>query len=426
MFDFDFKFNFKFDGTKAHEKLKTFEEFCECSGYPAPYAHQIEAFLFSTKDGIKLYLGSRGYGKTDYITILGSAYKIYLNPHYQILIFTKEKERGGQLIGAIRQALLMNGVKLTGKPTSENTPIRVKGKIGKDPNAMALPIHASGIRGHHPDEIICDDITTPDDVSAAERRHVKRVYDEILKLCKKILLIGQPAHPLDIYAHIRNRVPCLLHPFGTIPQLDHDLDAQRVAGVDERSIQASYFLNIMQDDVMPFHKCPKADNFPTDGCVCYIDPSHKGGDYTTFSLGKMRNATDRIVFAGFAFKLAWYDCLDFLKQIDDELNINRVIVETNGLGLEPVRILREMGVPAIEHLSSTNKHGDILNASAKAQYIELFEYSGHNRDLKQANETYIIQTRQYEFGAEHDDAPDGLARWLISMGLIRNSKESKR
>jgi len=63
-------------------KPRTFEEFCETAKYPAPFPKQKEMREFGMRPGApRLLLGSRGYGKTDYVTMLGVAYEIYLDFH---------------------------------------------------------------------------------------------------------------------------------------------------------------------------------------------------------------------------------------------------------------------------------------------------------------------------------------------------------
>ena len=57
---------------------KTFLQFCEDSGYQPPYAKQIEIKDFIIHgEGVRMLLGSRGYGKTDYGEILGYCYLLY-------------------------------------------------------------------------------------------------------------------------------------------------------------------------------------------------------------------------------------------------------------------------------------------------------------------------------------------------------------
>jgi len=60
----------------------------------------------------RLLLGARGYGKTDYDTILGVAYDVYMSPTHTWMILTKEKKRSSAIIVEIASALKANGVLL--------------------------------------------------------------------------------------------------------------------------------------------------------------------------------------------------------------------------------------------------------------------------------------------------------------------------
>src|SRR5690606_30865887 len=145
-------------------------------------------------------LGARGYGKTDYITILGVAYDIYLNPlESTTLIISKSKTRNTAIIEEIGHALKANGVELDKQNSSC---IRTRDLIGKDHSCEAITIKTS-FRGRHPGRIIMDDPVTEEDVSDAMRILVKRKYDEAYKLCHDICVIGQPAHAYDLYSELR-------------------------------------------------------------------------------------------------------------------------------------------------------------------------------------------------------------------------------
>ena len=52
--------------------------------------------------------------------------------------------------------------------------------------------------------------------------------------------------------------------------------------------------------------------------------------------------------------------------------------------------------------------------------IQLFEMNQGDPALIQANKIYIDQIKNYEYNAEHDDAPDSLAGVAIFMGLIKD------
>lgn len=400
---------------KTNQRIKkTFVQFCQDAGYPIPFEVQIEMMQFGLYETVaRMLLGARGYGKTDYITILGSAYLIYCDwfdnaiPEFSIFIITKSKERNAAIIGEISKALEANGVPLEKNNTSQ---VRVEGQHGKDASVSAATIKAASFRGRHPKLIIMDDPVTEDDTSEATRKLVKKKYEEAFKLTSNILIIGQPAHEHDLYAELRDLLKLKLVPHGTIAELDHDLEAQRLAGVSEKSIQASYHLKILSDGSNPFDGIKYMDHFPKPGTsVAFVDPSHEGGDFTAISIIKQH--LQGIVVVGFVWKKAWHHCLKEIAEVTEKYNVQKLCFETNALGQQPLDVLRQvLKCGVVGRRSNNNKHSRIMAAGAYAEFIHL---------SKESHKAYIDQVVQYEYNAKNDDAPDSLATGLEWIGLIR-------
>lgn len=440
-FDFDFKFNF---GDEAKGKaVETFEEFCKLAEYPVPYPKQIEMVKFAFPDDPALevpreILGARGYGKTDYITILGFGFKIYKDRLTSGLLITKEFERGKEILAEIKEVLRRVGVKMKGK--SERR-IYTREAKGKEPTLTNLAVRSKGLRGRHPKIVLLEDMITPDDTSEAERLRVQKVYEEVLKLTPNVVVIGQPVHKLDLLQKLRFLIPCLEVKYGDIPELDVDLAAQRAAGVSEHSIAASYHLKIIDDASIPFGNV-KTCNYAAQRCVAFIDPSHKGGDYTAISIGGMHFAY--LIVSGFAFKKAWYDCLEELKFLFEFFGVSSIRFETNNLGDEPVNKMRMLGAPCEGYNSTDNKHSRIINAAFFSEHILLHRLAEMDRaqimdrvgqlkeppetmqkdfdrfmsEILQANQIFIDQTKNYEYRPAFDDAPDSLAGLTRYLGIL--------
>ena len=388
----------------------SFEKFCENAGYPKPYAKQIEMMHFGMNEtDPRLLLGARGYGKTDYVVILGIAYDLYLNPTTSTnLIMTKSKERNSAMLAEIASACKANGMIFD----KENaTCLRVLGLHGKDHSVSAVTIKTVSLRGRHPKRIIMDDPVTEDDTSDATRKIVEKKYNELNKLSGNVLIIGQPAHKYDLYAKLRPLLKKLEVPHGTIPELDHDIEAQRLAGVDEASIQASYFLNIVSEGATPFDQINYVDKFPAGGAsVAFIDPSHEGGDYTALSIVKAYMSGVAVV--GFVYKKAWNHCLEDMIPHLEKYGVQKLAFETNALGDMPVDMLRQVfkGIGITGRRTTTNKHSRIMAAGSYAHLIHL---------SKESSSTYIDHVVQYEYKSKYDDAPDSLATCLEWIGLVR-------
>lgn len=391
---------------------RSFSEFCEKAGYPKPFDKQLEMMNFGMAETVpRLLLGSRGYGKTDYVTILGTAYMLYLKgTDLTVLIVSKSKVRNSAMIGEIAGALLANDVALAKQNSSC---LRLEGLLGKDHSVEALTIRSS-FRGRHPKISVMDDPVTDEDVSEAMRKLVKRKYNEIMKLCDNVLVIGQPAHKHDLYSELRPLVKRMEMPYGSIPELDHNLEAQRLAGVDEASIQASYFLKVSSESASPFDKINYIDKFPTGvTSVAFLDPSDGGND-TAVSIFRMMGHACAVV--GFSWKRSWHHCLDDLIVVFQRFGTKSMCFETNKHGTQPLDVLRskfkaaklEIGVDG--RYSNGNKHSRIMAAGVFAPLIHL---------SKESDKNYIKQVVEYEVNSKIDDAPDSLATGLEWLGLVR-------
>ena len=391
---------------------KSYEEFCITAGYPMPYEKQIEMFNFGmVETDPRLLLGARGYGKTDYVVILGIAYDMYLNPLTSTnLILTKSRERNSAMIKEIENACIKNGMSFD---KSTQSVLRVSGLHGKDHSVSAVTIKTVSLRGRHPKRVIMDDPVTEDDTSEATRLLVEKKWNEVNKLVSNVLIIGQPAHKFDLYAKLRPLLKKLEVPYGSIPELDHDLEAQRLAGVDEASIQASYFLKILNEGTTPFDNIKYIDRFPIgDSAVAFIDPAHEGVDYTAMTILKAH--FEGVAVVGFVWKRAWNHCLDDMVKRLNQFNVKKIAFETNALGDQPIIMLRQLfGGGVVGRRSNTNKHSRIMAAGAFAHLIHL---------SKESDKIYQDQVVQYEYKAKNDDAPDSLASCLEWVGLVRGKE----
>lgn len=403
-------------------KPRTFEEFCAKAEYPKPFPKQLEMRLFGmTKGPPRLLLGARGYGKTDYTTVMGVAYEIYLDyltgvPRDTTLIMTKDAERNAAMIEEIRKACELNGVQFE---KANASCIRVKGLHGKDHSVSTVTVGTSSLRGRHPKRIIMDDPVTEDDVSEATRKRVQRKYNELCKLCMNILVIGQPVHKADLYQSLRGILKKLEVPHGSIPELDADLEAMKLAGISPESISASYHLKVISETGFPLENVKLIDAYPVGDSFAFIDPafgSSSGGDYTALTV--LRGHFDGVAVQGHAWRKAWNHCLDEIIKALVGLGVKRLGFETNSLGDMPLDILRQAlgpyGIGVVGKCSTNSKHSRIMNAGAYAPAIHL---------SKQSDRVYIEQVVNYEYGAKNDDAPDSLASCLEMVGLIRGAKQ---
>lgn len=401
-------------------ELLSFREFCERAGYPPPFEKQTDMMNFAVaKDVPRLLLGARNYGKTDYAVILGIAYQIYLEyrtgvRETSVLIVTKSEERNKAMLAEIQKAAEKCGEEFE---VSNASSIRTKNFPGKENTVSAVTLGTSSFRGRHPTLVILDDPVTPEDTSEATRRKAFKVYEELLKLTSNVVIIGQPVHKFDLYAKLRGLLKKMEVPHGSIPELDADLNAQKLAGVSDSSIQASYNLKIISDGSLPFEKLQELDTYAPGDSVAFIDPSFEGGDYTALTI--LRGYFEGVQVYGKVWKLPWNACAEAFKEACVKMGVRKLCFETNSLGTQPLDMLRQLfadtDIGIMGKKSLGNKHARIVNAGAYAHQIHL---------SKESDQIYIDQVKQYENGAEYDDAPDSLASCLEWVGLIRGQKRS--
>lgn len=400
---------------------KSFEEFCEAAGYPKPFPKQCEMREFGMTSGPpRLLLGARNYGKTDYVTVMGVAYAIYIDYLTgalvdTTLIVTKSEERNAAMLEEIKKACEANGVIFE---KANASCLRVDGLRGKDHSVSAVTIGTTSLRGRHPKRVIMDDPVTEDDVSEATRRRVQRKYNELSKLTMNILVIGQPVHKADLYESLRPLLRKMEVPHGQIPELDADLELMKLAGISPESISASYHLKVISESGFPLENIKLLDAYPPGDSVAFIDPafgSAKGGDYTALTI--LRGHFDGVAVQGHVWRRAWNHCLPDITAKLTALGVRRLGFETNSLGDMPLIILREAlkeyGIGVVGKCSTNAKHSRIMNAGAFSELIYL---------SKQSDRVYIEQVVNYEYGSKNDDAPDSLASCLEFVGLIRGAK----
>ena len=153
--------------------------------------------------------------------------------------------------------------------------------------------------------------------------------------------------------------------------------------------------------------------------IMFIDPSHRGGDLTAIAIGGFIG--DVLPVVGFAFKKAWYDCLEELDAILGQFNVGRICIETNGLGELPIMQLRSAGLSGVMGKNHTgNKHSRIMNCASFVESLKLTQYSGASAILKSANDLFIERVRKYEYNIKQDDPPDAMAGLCGMIGIIKD------
>lgn len=401
-----------------------FRDFAVKVGYNRPEDFQmiIHDFIRNNMEP-RLYLATRGIGKTVQGTILTTAYLLYLNPNYTVGIIAKEGKRVQEIVRAIADCLLAVDVPLA---SFNGTTINLKEKRFSinQANVKGITLGGRGLRGLHPDLIIMDDpVTEVDAWSEAERRLVKSKWDEINKLNTNICVIGQPVSNKDLYSVLRHKILTYEQTWNDIPNkffgtiYKPDLDKMRLT-VSERSIQMSYFLNVPDDPSLAFAKIETVDYYSPHN-VMFIDPSAGKGDYTAISIGNIFMGTDKFVTVGFMFNEAWFDIMDILPELLNKFNVTRILVEQNGVGAGMPSMLLQNGINSVPITSTMNKHQKIISLADQVPYMALTQLKasdGWGGRLLEANQLFVENVKEYTYDAKHDDGIDSMVS-LIREGF---------
>lgn len=401
-------------GTSSAEKVD-FDTFCKNASYPVAYAKQKEFIEFSFAGGFRMVEAARGYGKTDYIAILGAAYEIFKDNSKTFVVISKDRDKASVIVAEIGRCLKANGIELDVDSTRR---IKIKGINGKQENAKALSVRMSP-KQNHPDFIICDDIVDiKDQYSSAERKYIRDYYEALSGLTENIVFLGQPVFYKDLYSEIKPFLKVMSLPHGTIPELDHDLAARRAAGISKEFIDANYHLKVSALSSCPFAGIGEVDFFPSSTSFMWIDGADTGEDDT--SIAVYSENFENCIVAGFCFRKPWYQCMKEIRWIWDTYHAARGGFETNKFGNQPIILLRKDGFNFGGRNTTENKEAKIQNTAVYKENIKLSTFvPTEDIDLIQANKEFNRQVAEYEYKIKgKDDAPDNIASALIYLGKV--------
>ena len=398
-----------------------FDTFCKNAGYPQAYDKQKEFIDFAFSGGVRMVKAARGYGKTDYVGIVGAAYRIYQDTKKTFVVINKDKSKAASVVSEIGRCLKENGIALD---ADNKNYVRVKGLTGKQDSAKAMSVKMSP-KQNHPDFIICDDIVDlKDKYSKAERKYIRDFYEALTGLTSNIIFLGQPVFYKDLYSEIEPLIKVMSLPHGYIPELDHDLKARKAAGVSQEFIDANYHLKVAAGSSVPFAGIEEVNFFPSQEAFMWIDPSDGLGDYTAVCV--MTSNFQNLIVAGFCFDKAWYECEEEIKQIWAFYKASRGGFETNKHGNHPVILLRQQGLDFAGRATTENKQAKIQNAATHKTNIKLSTYVAQDDEiLSEANKLFNKTVKEYEYSGSgiKDDAPDAIASAMLYLGIMEMGKK---
>ena len=285
------------------------------------------------------------------------------------------------------------------------------------------------MRGIHPDYAVFDDILTRETAwSSTTREAVYEKYEEVKKLTKNVLIVGNVCHQLDLYSTLRGSdIPKfeIFHDDNRIPQfLKPNLDKERAEGVTEANIQANYFGVLLPDESSPFYnlntiyanKLPNVSNIKLN---CFFDFSNGGNDYNAVSIGFVYNY--ELYVLGFAMQGMWSEFIGLIngKFLENEINtaIGNIYYESNTGGYEPREYFNKLGYKSVlpRHTSENKrfKISKLYNKFSSIKFIMLYN------DIH--NKKYIELVKNYSprDNSTIDDAVDSLAMLCLAEKYIK-------
>jgi hypothetical protein len=260
----------------------------------------------------------------------------------------------------------------------------------------------SSLTGKHADVIFTDDIVNlADRTSAAERRRIRGVYQELQNIRNpggRIINTGTPWHPEDAISLMPNvqRHDCWhtgLLSEGKLRQLQQSMAPSLFA--------ANYELRHIASEGALFGVMPPCDGDPRllrDG-VAHLDAAYGGGDGTALTCGVITGG--RAYLYGRLFPGHVDRHLPEIHRECDRLLCAPLWCETNGDKGYVARELRREGMQVRSYAEKSAKYVKIATWLRK-WWPRITFVQGTDR-------AYIDQILDYTQDAAHDDAPDSAA-----------------
>lgn len=280
----------------------------------------------------------------------------------------------------------------------------------------------SSLTGKHADIIFTDDIINlKDRVSAAERKRIKLIYQELQNVKNRggrIHNTGTPWHKDDAFSLMPNIVRIDCHASGLMTR--EEIEEQR-GKMTPSLFAANYELKHIADEDAMF-TAAKMFNDPTliyEG-KGHIDASYGGKDGTAFT------AARKVGGVWYVFGRRWSkhvdDCLGEILAYCKHLRIGTIYAEKNADKAYLVKAIRKLGHPAASYTEKQNKFIKIsTHLRSEWGNVRFLDCDALPLDCE-----YLNEILDYTEQAEHDDAPDSLASIIRQSGRTAHAQFDKK
>ena len=272
---------------------------------------------------------------------------------------------------------------------------------------LGVGTHGS-LTGKHADVVITDDIVNLSDrLSAAERRRIRDIFQELHNICNpggRFINTGTPWHPEDAISLMRNIRRFDYRRTGLLPAATVD-ELKRV--MTPSLFAANYELQHIASGEALFGIRPQEGADPAllrDG-FAHVDASYGGEDFTALTCGRI--ADGQAYLYGRLWRQPVAKVMNEIIAECDRLLCGPIYMENNGDKGYAARDLRERGAQVRVYHEQMNKHAKISSVLLKWwPKVTLIEGS---------SPAWLDQILDYTEHAAHDDAPDSAASLLRVM-----------
>lgn len=370
-----------------------------------------------------MFLGARGIGKTEILTVFRIVYMVVQNPSISILLITGTMMRSKEVIRLVRSMLESLGLPLIGDAL---TMVRTKENYtSKHPTVYSASI-GKKIKGDHPDLIIIEDpLDEKEGYSQAKKETVMKTINEARRMAnEQVFLIGQFVAEDDPYAQFSKEgsISILTAWAWQCPEL---IRTKKEDFVIDGNPMLEYSWAINMEGYFPprdgelFAKIPITDQYPTSKMIAVLDPAFNGRDSTALAIGGTY-----VNELGYEVLVAWV----FSWREDWHATIRGVVEGCQLLGVQELwyegrryreigDILGDFGIEAQGFESTVNK---LYKIEHVAGYVGLGRIALHTTNSSLG----IERIRRWHNGLPHDDEVDALA--MLAYRLFGLDKSRMR
>ncbi|NIZ47604.1 hypothetical protein PVA44_06750 (plasmid) [Entomospira nematocerorum] len=370
-----------------------------------------------------LFLGARGIGKTDILTIFRCVWHILHNPRISILLLTGTQHRSREIVTLVGQMLQALQIRLyTREPGILRT---YEGRLQKSPTLYSASI-TSRIRGDHPDLIIIEDpLDEREGYSHRKKESVMQSINEARRMAsEKVFLIGQFVAPDDPYARL-----CQMEEIATLTawadQCPNLIQVRREEFVvqDNPMLAYSWAINMegrfLAQQGELFAAITITDQLPSQSLYAVLDPAFGGSDRTALAVGGCHfDETlhkDIIIAWVFSWSGSWHEHMRHMVEILTTMHVERLFYEG--------KRHREIGEIFADFAIESEGFDTHINKQYKIEHVSGFVGLDRLRLHASLHQEQIDRIRRWHRNLPHDDEVDALAMLTYRLFHLDRSKQ---